>query len=142
VVKENSEVRNKKNIQSRILGRQSEMARLKNTQRKRIPLGKELPESLWCLTRMEQVAREEEISFHTLVTSKGKEVINGWEEEIKDEHKGKEWDDLVLEVDWVTDPGDTHPRETLYHKMVEVSWLTKLLIGKVKSETGGSKTRR
>jgi hypothetical protein len=40
VVKENSEVRNKKEIQSRILGRQREMARLKNTQRKRSPLGK------------------------------------------------------------------------------------------------------
>jgi hypothetical protein len=41
---------------------------------------------------------------------------------------------LVQEADWVTDPGAMQPRETLYHKMVEMAWLTKMMIGKVSSE--------
>jgi hypothetical protein len=73
-------------------------------------------------------------TFHTLVAPKGKEAITRWEEELKDERKGKEWGDMALEADWVTDPGAMRPRETLYHKTVEMAWLTKMLIGKVKSE--------
>jgi hypothetical protein len=37
-------------------------------------------------------------------------------------------------VDWVTDLGATQPRETLYHKTVEMAWLTKMMIDKVSSE--------
>jgi hypothetical protein len=48
--------------------------------------------------------------------------------------KGKTWDALTQEADWVTDPGATQPRETLYHKTVEMAWKTKMLIGKVSSE--------
>jgi hypothetical protein len=56
------------------------------------------------------------------------------EKEIKRSRKGKTWDALTQETDWVTDPGATQPRETLYHKMVEMAWQTKMLIGKVSSE--------
>jgi hypothetical protein len=110
------------------------MARLKHTHRKRSPLGKEFPESSRWLTRMEQAAKDAEGTFHTLVAPKGKATITRWEEELKDKRKGKEWGDMVLEADWVTDLGATRPRETLYHKMVEMAWLTKMLIGKVNSE--------
>jgi hypothetical protein len=41
---------------------------------------------------------------------------------------------LVEEVDWVIDPGATQPRETLFHKTVEMAWLTKMMIEKVISE--------
>jgi hypothetical protein len=41
---------------------------------------------------------------------------------------------LVHEADWVTDLGATQPRETLYQKMVEMDWITKMMIGKVNSE--------
>jgi hypothetical protein len=41
---------------------------------------------------------------------------------------------MVLEADCVTYPGATHPRETLYQKMVETTWLTNMMIGKVKWE--------
>jgi hypothetical protein len=83
---------------------------------------------------MEHATKDVEGTFHTLVVSKGKAAITWWEEELKDKRKGKEWDDMVREADWVTDLGDTRPRETLYHKMVEMAWLTKMLIGKVNSE--------
>ena len=39
---------------------------------------------------------------------------------------------MALEVDLERDPGDTCPTETLYHKMVETTWVTKRMIGKVK----------
>ena len=41
---------------------------------------------------------------------------------------------MVLEEDWLTYLGATHPRETLYQKMVETTWLTNMMIGKVKWE--------
>jgi hypothetical protein len=41
---------------------------------------------------------------------------------------------LTQEADWVTDLGATWLRETLYHKMVEMAWKTKMMIGKVSSE--------
>jgi hypothetical protein len=44
------------------------------------------------------------------------------------------WDALAQEAEWVIDPGAMQPRETLYHKMVEMAWLTKMMIGKVSSE--------
>jgi hypothetical protein len=134
VIKETCEVRDRHNSQSKIHGRKRGMARLKHTQRKRSPLGKEFLKSLRRLTRMEQATKDAEGTFHTLVASKGKEAITWWEEELKDECKGKEWGDMALETDWVTDPGATRPRETLYHKTVEMAWLTKMLIGKVKLE--------
>jgi len=37
-------------------------------------------------------------------------------------------------VDWVTDLGGMQPRETLCHKMVEMAWKTKILIGNVSSK--------
>jgi hypothetical protein len=110
------------------------MARLKKTHRKRNPLGKEVSNSSWWLTRMEQATKDAEGTFHTLVASKGKATITRWEKELKDKCKGKAWDALVQEADWVTDLGAMRPKETLYHKMVEMAWLTKMMIGKVNSE--------
>jgi hypothetical protein len=83
---------------------------------------------------MEQVAKDMEGTFHTLVAPKGKATITWLEKEFKEKCKDKTWDDLTQEVDWVTDPGATQPRETLYHKMMEMAWKTKMLIGKVSSE--------
>jgi hypothetical protein len=65
---------------------------------------------------------------------RGRQQFNKWEEEIKEERSDKEWGEMAQEADWVTDLGATRPRETLYHKMVETAWFTKMLIGKVKSE--------
>jgi hypothetical protein len=110
------------------------MAHLKHTQRKRSPQGKDISESSRHLTRIEQAAREEENTFHTMVSPKGKATINKWEEEIKEERSGKEWGEIAQEVEWITDLGATHPRETLYHKTVETTWVTKMLIGKVNSD--------
>jgi hypothetical protein len=53
---------------------------------------------------------------------------------INKKRKGKTWDALVQEADWVTDLGATQPRETLYHKTVEMAWQTKMMIGKVSSK--------
>jgi hypothetical protein len=92
------------------------------------------PDSSRRLTRMEQATKEAEGTFHSLVAPKGKKAITRWEKELKDKRKGKEWDDLLREADWVTDLGATRPRETLYHKTIEMAWLTKMLIGKVHSE--------
>jgi hypothetical protein len=66
-----------------------------------------------------------------LVTPKGKATITWWEKEIKEKRKGKAWDALTQEVNWVTDPGATQPKETLYQKTVEMAWQTKMMIGKV-----------
>jgi hypothetical protein len=44
------------------------------------------------------------------------------------------WDALAQEADWVTNPGATQPTETLYHKTVEMAWLTKMMINKVSSK--------
>jgi len=41
---------------------------------------------------------------------------------------------LIQEADWVIDLGATQPRETLFHKTVEMAWLTKMMIGKVSLE--------
>ena len=41
---------------------------------------------------------------------------------------------MVHEANCITDPGATQPRETLYQKMVEMAWLTKMMIGKVNPE--------
>jgi hypothetical protein len=134
LVKERRRVRHREKGKSRESGRHRDMARLKHTQRKRSPQGKDISESSRCLTRIEQVAREAENMFHTMVSPKGKATVNKWEEEIKEEWSGKEWGEIAQEVDWITDLGATRPRETLYHRMVEMTWFTKMLIGKVKSD--------
>jgi hypothetical protein len=73
-------------------------------------------------------------TFRTLVAPKGKVTITWWEKELKEKRKGKAWDALAQEADWVTDPGATQPMETLYHKTMEMAWLTKMMIDKVSSE--------
>jgi hypothetical protein len=65
---------------------------------------------------------------------KGKATITRWEKEINAKCKGKAWEELIQEEDWITDPGAMQPRETLYHKTVEMAWRTKMLIGKVSSK--------
>jgi hypothetical protein len=119
---------------SRESGRNRGMARMKHTQRKRSPQGKEIPESSRRLTRIEQAARDATNTFQTMVSQKGKEAVNKWEEEIKEEQSGKEWGEISQEVDWIKYLGATHPRETLYYRTVETTWVTKMLIGKVKSD--------
>jgi hypothetical protein len=88
---------------------------------------------------MEQVERDTEGTFHTLVSPKGKETITQLEKEIKGKHKGKTWDALTQEAKWVIDPGATQPRETLYHKIVDMGWKTNILIKKVSLEREDSK---
>ena len=41
---------------------------------------------------------------------------------------------MAQEADWVTDLGATQPKEILYHKMVDMAWLTKMMIDKVSLE--------
>jgi hypothetical protein len=60
--------------------------------------------------------------------------VESWEEEIKVEHGSKEMDKIAKEVDWIRDMGTTRTRETLYHKTLEMAWVTKMLIGKVKAD--------
>jgi hypothetical protein len=110
------------------------MACLKKTHRKRNPPRKEVMNSLRQLKRMAHVVKDAEGTFQTQVAPKGKETITRWEKELKNKYKGKAGDALVQEADWVTDPGATQPRETLFHKIVEMAWLTKMMIGKVISE--------
>jgi hypothetical protein len=104
---------------------------MKKTHSKRNPLGKETQKNPQWISRMEQVAKYVEGTFHTLVSLRGKATIAQLENEIKDKRKGKTWDALTQEAYWVTDLGDTQPRETLYHKTMEMAWKTKILIGKV-----------
>jgi hypothetical protein len=83
---------------------------------------------------MEQAVKDAEGTFHTLVAPKGKATITRLQKAINEKSKGKTWDALVHEVDWVTDLGATQPKETLYHKTMEMAWQTKMLIGKVSWE--------
>jgi hypothetical protein len=83
---------------------------------------------------MEQVEKDVEGTFQTMVVLKGKMTITPLEKEIKEKHQGKAWEALAQEVDWVTNPGATQPQETLYHKTMEMAWLTYMMIDKVSSE--------
>jgi hypothetical protein len=107
---------------------------MKKTHRKRKPLGKEVPNSSRRVKIMEQDVKYVEGTFQTLVFTEGKGTITLWEKELKYNRKGKVWDALAHEVDWVTDLGAMQPRETLYHKIVDMSWLTNMMIGKVSLE--------
>jgi hypothetical protein len=66
-----------------------------------------------------------------LVEPKGKETITRWEKEIIAKRKGTAWEELIQEVDWITDPRTMQYRETLYHKTIDMAWWTKMLIGKL-----------
>jgi hypothetical protein len=98
------------------------MVCMKRTHIKRSPQGNEPLTSPWRITRMEQAARDAKNTFHMLVEPKGKTTITRWEKEINAKCKGKAWEELIQEADWITDPGATQPRETLYHKTVERAW--------------------
>jgi hypothetical protein len=126
--------RNRRRNQGKNYHKPVGMVRMKRTHSKRSPQGKEPLTSPRRITRMEQAARDAKGTFHTLVEPKGKATITRWEKEINAKRKGKAWEELIQEADWITDPGATQPRETLYHKMVEMAWRTKMLIGKVSSE--------
>jgi uncharacterized protein YcbK (DUF882 family) len=84
---------------------------------------------------MAQAMKDAKGTFQTRVEPKGKATITRWEKELKNKCKGKARDALVQEADWVTDLGATQPRETLYHKTMEMAWITKMMIGKVISES-------
>jgi hypothetical protein len=88
---------------------------------------------------MEQATKDTEDTFYTLVAPKGKATITRWEKEIKEKRKGKAWDALTQEAVWVTDPGAMQPRETLYHKMMDMAWLTNMMIDKLSSEMEDSR---
>jgi hypothetical protein len=83
---------------------------------------------------MEEAAREAKGTFLTQVDPKGKVIINRWEREINTTCKGKASKELIQEVDGLKDPRATHPRTTLYHKMVEETWRIKMLIGKMNTD--------
>jgi hypothetical protein len=83
---------------------------------------------------MEHATKDAECTFQTLVASKGKVTITHWEKEIKEKLKGKAWEALAQEADWVTDLGATQPKETLYHKTMEMAWITNMMIDKVSLE--------
>jgi hypothetical protein len=129
-----------KRVSSKIPGKNKVMACLKHTMRKGKPLGEGKPESSRKLTRIENVAREAVRMYQTSVPQKGKEVVESWEEEIKVERGSKEMDKIAQEVDWIRDMGVTRTRETLYHRTLEMAWVTKMLIGKVKADR--DETRR
>jgi hypothetical protein len=90
---------------------QTEMVRMKNTQSKRRPQGKELPTSTRKITRMEQADREAKGTFLEQVDTKGKVVINRWEREVNTKRQGKAWAELIQEADRIRDPGATQPRK-------------------------------
>jgi hypothetical protein len=110
------------------------MVRMNNTQSKRPPQGKELPMSTWKITRMEQATREAKGTFHEQVDPKGSMVIDRWEREVNTKRQGKAWVELIQEADGIRDPGATQPNTTLYKKMVEESWHTKMMISKLRAE--------
>jgi hypothetical protein len=69
-----------------------------------------------------------------LVKPKGQETITKWEKEITAKRKGKAWEELSHEADWIADPGTMQSKETLYHTTVEMAWRIKMLIGKVSTK--------
>ena len=83
---------------------------------------------------METAARDAKGTFQTLVEPKGQATITIWEKEITGKCKGKSWEELRQEADWIMDPGTMQSMETLYHKTVEMVWRTKMLMGKVSTE--------
>jgi hypothetical protein len=111
------------------------MAHLKQTHRKRNPPGKEVLNNSRRQTRMEQVTKDAKGTFQSRVAPKGKATITRWEKELKNKCKGKARDALVHEAYWVIDSGATQPRKTLFHKTVEMAWITKMMIRKVISES-------
>jgi hypothetical protein len=126
--------RNRLRTQQRSSHRPDGMVRMKRTHNKRNHQGKGTLNNPRRVSRMDQAAKDAEGTFHTLVAPKGKATITWLEKVINEKRKGKRWDALAQEADWVTDPGAMQPRETLYHKTVEMEWQTKMLIGKVSSE--------
>jgi hypothetical protein len=93
------EVRYRLSNQQRSCDRPSGMVRMKQTHKKRNPLGKEVSNSSRRVSRMEKVTKDAEVTFQTLVATKGKATISRWEKEIKEKHKGKAWDALAQEAD-------------------------------------------
>ena len=52
---------------------------------------------------MEQAARDAKGTFQELVELKGQVSITRWEKEITTKHKGKAWEELRQEADWITE---------------------------------------
>ena len=78
------------------------------------------------------------------VDTKGKTIIKRWEGKINNDRRGKAWSTLTQEAGGIRDPGTTQSRITLYHRMVEESWRTKMLIGNMyvnQGETNRTETK-
>jgi hypothetical protein len=128
--------RNRERTQRKNHHLQVKMVRMKKTSSKRGPQEKEPPQSAWRMTRIEQAAREAKSTFLTKTDTKGKKIIKIWEGEINNARRGKSWSTLTQEAGGIRDPGATQPRLTLYHRMVEEAWRTKMLIGKMCADRG------
>jgi hypothetical protein len=99
--------RNRLRTQQRSSRRPERMVRMKRTNKKRNPQAKGTPKNPRRISRMEQAEKDAEGTFHTLVSPKGKATITRLEKAINEKCKGKTWDALAQEADWVTDPGAT-----------------------------------
>jgi hypothetical protein len=136
--------RNRERTQRNNYHLQAKMVSMKKTSRKRGPQGKEPPLSAQRMTRIEQVAREAKSTFLMKVCTKEKTTIKRWEREINNIRRGKSWSQITQEARGIREPGATQPRITLYHRMVEEAWRTKMLIGKMcaaQSETNRTESK-
>jgi hypothetical protein len=59
------------------------------------------------ISRKEQASRDAKGTFQALVELKGQATITRWEKEITAKSKGKAWEELSQEADWITDRGTT-----------------------------------
>jgi hypothetical protein len=92
--KNTCEVRYKPSNQKRSWERKSRMDRMKQMNRKRNPLGKEVPKSSRRVTKIEQEVKDAEGTFQTLLAPKGNETITQWENELRTSAKvncGMHW---------------------------------------------------
>jgi len=55
------------------------------------------------ISRMEQAARDTKGTFQEVVEPKGQARITRWEKEITTKNKGKSWEELRQEADWITE---------------------------------------
>jgi hypothetical protein len=61
-------------------------------------------------------------------------VIDRWEREVNTTCQGKYWVELIQEEDGIRVPRSKQLRTTLYQKIVEEAWCTKILIGNLSAD--------
>lgn len=69
-------------------------------------------------------------AYETLVSTKGKKIIDEIEAEVNEEHERLDMQSIEEEIEWISDPGTPTTRATQFVRTQSETWQMKIMLAK------------